>query len=599
MKFDSLVMLIILLNNVIIITGFSPNFDDFDAYGIKIAANDVLFVQANGEELTYIIQFAPYNYTFDSLQCTVDYEDEAQYVYSVGVGQKQNTTLNPYFYFAGEVTTDDFSGTSTTIYNRTFIGIMMNYDQKTVAQYITLKKQLNCSHFGIDRLEFISSYQHQEFFVIAVEPYGSYAIGLATSFGFTFRRFGTTTLTIKSSYDIWPQKSVFSPCAADASETFTIVAGFVENSKKSRVRATPTVYLIWNTNLTVLSTWSYNATTNSWQSRLTYSDVSNWKSKYAMSVKINPDDPTRVLVGMAFINTVFLFVVNNDGTSLTLTSSIDNGRSTGFGKSVTWLTNSQAAILASTYSLNYETWYSSKVYLYTSLNDTTIPSSPSAVIPNPQQPIPSTINSELIRMVSTPASLGILDIDGGGIIILNEPPGYYASTDTTYFSVAAAMPVISYSKECIGGTYKPDSGVHPCMLCPSRSRNEGQIASISCTMCSSDGFCPLGAVYEISLNTITSISQASAYPRSPERTGFEDILLNNMFSLSTTSRCLLVSPVFWTLILLLVFIILLITMASLNCCVKPSQRDQFRSVVKSIFQRTDLVVSITEKNSLC
>ena len=592
-------MFIILLNNVITITGTFPNFIDFDAYGIRLAGNDDFFVVADTRSATYTVRFSPYNYTFSAIQCTFDYQDLSQYVYSVGVGQKQNTTLNPYFYFAGEVITDDWSETSTPINDKTFIGIMMNHDTKTVAQYIALTEDLDCSHFGVDRLEFISSHPHQEFFVIAVEPNGRYAIGLATSFGFIFRPFDTPTLLTKSSNDIWPIDSFFNPYAADASEKFTIVAGFVGNSKQSQVHATPTVYLIWNTNLTVLSTWSYTPTTNSWQSRLTYPDVTFWQSKYSMSVKINSDDPTRVLVGMPFINTVFLFVVNNDGTSLTLASSIDNGRSVGFGKSVTWMSNSQAAILVSTYSFDYETSYSSKIYLYTSLNDTTIPSSPSAVFPNLQQPIPPVIYSEFIQIVSTPASLGILDTDGIVMIILNEPPGYYASTDMTNSTALILTPVISHSRKCIGGTYKSDGGVHPCILCPSRTRSESQTGSMSCTICSSDSFCPLGAVYEINSSSITSVSQTSAYPRSPERIVFEDILLNNMFSLGTTRRCLIASPIFWTLILLLVFIILLITMASLNCCVKPSKRDQFRDIVKSIFQRTDLIVSNIEENSLC
>jgi hypothetical protein len=294
---------------------------------------------------------------------------------------------------------------------------------------------------------------------------------------------------------------------------------------------------------------------------------------------------------MPFLNTVFLFVVGSNGTSLTLASSIDNGQSVGYGKSVSWLTTSQAAILVSTYSFDYLTWYSSQIYLYTSLNNTMMPSSPTAVIPNSQQPLPSTINSKLIRMVSTPESLAILDTDGGVIIILAEPPGYYASTDTTNSPIAAAMPVISYSATCIAGTYKSDTGVHPCILCPSGSRNPGNIAGISCIACSPSSFCPLGAVDEIDSTLLTSLSQAYAYPRSPDMVVFEEILLNNMFSLGSTPHCVLVSPIFWTIMLLCLCLFLLLGMASLNWCVKQPKRDKCRTIIKNIFQRTDLVVS--------
>ena len=586
-----LAIFIMLFRAHMVIDAFSPDQTSFDVYGVKIAANDVLFVQANSNGDTFLIQFAPYN-TFGSLQCSIDYDDSTHYVYSVGVGAKQNSTANIYFYFAGEVVPQGWSTTDSSGHNGTFIGVLVNQDPQTVQQYLANRQPLSCDYIVEQQLRFLSSYEHQEFFVIAVEPYGQYAIGLATDFAFTYRPFPSNTITTISGAVIWPNNSTFYPCAADASVSFTVVAGFVEGSAGSRVRATPTVYLISNSNLTVLSSWTYNAINGTWQSRLTYSGVDSWSSKFIMSVKINSDDPTRVLIGMPFLNTVFLFVVNNNGTNLTLASSVDNGQSVGYGKSVTWLTSSQAAILVSTYSLDYTTWYSSQVYLYTSLNGTNLPSSPTAVIPNTQQPVPSTINSQLIRLVSTPSSLAVLDVDGGVILILSEAPGYYASTDTTNSPIAAAMPVVSHSTTCIGGTYKSDTGVHPCVLCPSGSRNPGSTAATSCINCSSSNFCPLGAVYEIDPSFLVTQSQAYAYPRAPEMNVFEDILLNNMFSLGSTGHCLVVSPMFWTLILLFIIAVLLVGMASLNWCVQEVRRDQWRSTIKNIFLRTDLVVSI-------
>ncbi|CAF1135950.1 unnamed protein product [Rotaria sordida] len=71
---------------------------------------------------------------------------------------------------------------------------------------------------------------------------------------------------------------------------------------------------------------------------------------------------------------------------------------------------------------------------------------------------------------------------------------------------------------------------------------------------------------------LTSISQAYAYPRSPEMDVFEDILLNNMFSLGSTDHCLVVSPIFWTLILLAIFLILLLVMASLYWWFPPEKQ---------------------------
>jgi hypothetical protein len=579
--------LIILLHTNIVITDFSPDTSDFDAYGLKIAANDVQFVQAYGDAEYFLVQYAPYNYMFGSLQCEFDYDDEQHYVYSVGVGVKQNTTLNPYFYFAGEVLSQDSSGN-----NGTYIGIWINWDNQTVQQYINSQRPLSCDYFSTQSLKFLETYQHQEFFVIAVEPYGTYAIGLATDFAFIYRPYPTITMTTKSSSVVWPANTSFNPYAADASTTFTVVAGLVQGAPGSRIRATPTVYVLSNTNLTVLSTWSYTAANNSWQSRLTYSGIGSWSSKYTMSVKINSDDPTRVLIGMPFLNTAFLFAISNNGTNITLASYIDNGQSVGFGKSVTWLTTSQAAILVTTYSSDYTTWLSSNIYLYTSLSNTTLPSSPTAVFPNSQQPLPSTINSNLIEIISTPESIAVLDTDGGVILILAEPPGFYASTDTTNSPFAASMPVVSHQSPCVAGTYKSDTGVHPCVLCPSGTRNPGGMPAMSCINCSSTSFCPLGAAFEINSSSLASISQAYAYPRTPDLDVFDDILIVNMFSLGSTGHCLVVSPIFWVLILFVIFVIVLVGMASLNWCVQPPKRDRWRTTIKSIFLRTDLVVSI-------
>jgi hypothetical protein len=229
--------------------------------------------------------------------------------------------------------------------------------------------------------------------------------------------------------------------------------------------------------------------------------------------------------------------------------------------------------------------------LYTSLNSTILPSLPTAIIPNSQQPLPSTINSYLIRTVSTPESLAVLDVVGDVMLILPEPPGYYASTDTANSPVAASMPVVSYPAICIPGTYKSDTGVNPCALCPSGSRNPGDTAATSCINCSSTSFCPLGAVYDVDSTSIASLSQTYAYPRSPDMIVFEDILLMNMFSLSFSTHCLIVSPMFWTLILLGIFLLAAIVIVLMNWYVHPQKSEQWRTKIKNAFQSTDLVVS--------
>ena len=583
-------LLFVLCCQIVFVRTIISNLRDNDLYGLKVAINEVLFAQVNTQSDVIIVQYTPYNYTFNALECYLIYDSTLFYAYSVGVGSRQNSTLNTFFYFSGEVVSSGYSGTDQSGHNGTFIGLWINQDPQDIQFYSANRQFLPCDFFHASALQFLSSYGHQEYFVMAVEPYGQYAFGLATDFVFRYRPFTVPTMTTRNGIDVWPNNATFYPCAADTSDTFTVVSGFVKSSTNSRVRATPTVYLMLNSNLTIISTWSYTANNNSWQSRLTYSTVSSWSKQNTMSVKINMNDGSRVLVGMPFLNTVFMFVVNSTSMTLSMVNSRSIGQAVGYGKSVSWLSANQAAILVSIYTSDYQTWISSQVFVYTTLNGTDVPSTPVAIIPNAQQRVPATVSAQWIRTASTASSLVVLDGDGRVFMLLTEQPGYYASTTFVTSADIITNAIVSRSTPCIGGTFKSDTGVHPCSLCPSRSRNLGGIPASTCSDCSANSFCPLGAVFEVNATAFVARSQTVAYPRSPEMTIFEDVLLHNMFTFGPTGHCLAVSPIFWSLILLLIVTVLLISMASLNFCVQLEKRERWRTNIWSVFQRTDLVV---------
>ena len=553
-----------------------------------------MLVEAQGSLNQFLVQYAPYNYTLNPLQCSLGYDDYTHYVYSVGIGARQ-TANQSYFFFAGEVVPFGTWQTDSNGHNGTFIGLWHNLDAQTAQTYAAIHQPLICDQFQVENLTFIPMYGHQDFFALVVDPYGQYALGFARDFAFIYRPFSMNPITTMLSTSVWPRNVTFLPRAADADISYTIIAGYVRSDSNQRLRATPTVYLVSNENLTVLAKWSYSALSSSWQSRLTYSGVESWTKKYTMSVDINSADPTRVLVGIPILNTVFLFSVGNNGTALTLVSSFDNGISAGFGKSVAWLTASQAAILADTVSLADASWQSSQINLYTSLNTTHLSPIPAAVVPNTQQPLPSTISSQLIQIVSTPISLAILDVSGGILLLLSVPPGFYSSTDTRYSPVAASMPFVSHVTSCIAGTFKADVGIQPCGLCPSGSRNPGGSPASACLSCSPSAFCPLGAVVEINRLLLSPQSQAYTYPRSPESTIFDEILIQNMFSIGSTSHCIVVSPLFWTFIVVAVTALILISMGVLKWFVRHPKSHQWLAIVQRIFRQTDLVVSAPKR----
>ena len=582
-----LVLLLVSLRLSTVTASFRPNTRDLDAYGIKIAGNAGVFVQANSRDRTLLIGLAPFRAIDNDSSCFVSYPDPAHYIYTLGIGSKQFDSKRAFFYYAGEVVPPAAIGVNASGYNGTFIAVMSN---ENIAWDLF---RVCIVDWSSESIRYLSSYGHQEYLVIAIEPYGQYAIGIATDFIFRYQPYPTSSMMSQPTNGFWPNNSTFHPCATDATEAFTIVAGFVKNLSQSQKLVTPTVHILSNKDLTFLTSWSYASDENTWQLYLTDSDMDSWSSKLTMSISINDDDPTRVLLGVPLLGTVFLFQVSNNGINLTLASSVSYEKPVGFGKSVAWLSNTQAAILYSAYSPDYSTFYWSKIYVYTCLNDTTLPSSPTAMIPNAQQPLPSNINANFIRMISTPKTVAILDQVGGVLLIRSEEHGSYASTDTTKSPVATTMPVVSEVMPCISGTFKSDVGIHPCSLCPVGSRSSGRIGAIACVNCSADAFCPLGAVYEVDRAALTSFSQAYPYPRSPELTVYEDVLINNMVSFGSTPHCRRISPMFWTMILLMLVMLMLFGMASLNLCVEEPRRDRWRWMIKRVFLRTDLVVSDT------
>ncbi|UJR10992.1 hypothetical protein I4U23_015176 [Adineta vaga] len=554
---------------------FSPLASDYDAYGLKITGNNDMLVEVLTDSQIFLIRYAPFNSSSDTRQCAIMYDDPIQYVYSVDIGEKQNSNQK-YFFYAGKIDSKNILTTVTSEHSNIFIGIL------NLKNFEDPSELINCSAYEYQSLQVISSYEYQEFFVFSVEPYGQYAIGLAKDFIFSYHPFSKNMITIRNSSLVWPNDTIFVPTASDTSTSYTIVSGFVMNGPLFRVRATPAVYVISNSNLTILSTWSFTAVINSWQSLLTYSNLKKWSNKYVMSVNINSDDPSQVLVGMPFLNIVFLLIVSSNGNSLTLHSFVDNGNSVGFGKSVAWLSNSEVAILHS----NYITDVSSKIYLYKPFDNKILPSLPTVIFPNIYQPLPITINTRFIRMISTPKSIVILAINSEILLISPAPPGYYASTGliTTDSILFTSTPI-----KCPAGTYKKDTSVFPCTPCSNGFYNPGDIPANSCLTCASDRFCPLGAVIDIPRSVLIPQSSAYVYPRSSEVTAFDEVLLQKMFSTGTSDHCLVNSPLFWVLLVVGFVVVIVLFMMILKQYVKHPRSEQIRNHVKVIFRQTDLI----------
>ena len=136
MVFLHTVSIIFVFAGFSIASSFSPDKSSFDAYGLKLAANDVLLVEALPAESMFFLRLAPFNY---SLSCTLAYNDSNQYVYAVAVQRQVAANDSIRFVFIGVNTKTDVP----------FIG-SLTYTGVTSDTYIATIKQTHKAVFPCD-----------------------------------------------------------------------------------------------------------------------------------------------------------------------------------------------------------------------------------------------------------------------------------------------------------------------------------------------------------------------------------------------------------------------------------------------------------------
>ncbi|CAF1093463.1 unnamed protein product [Adineta ricciae] len=307
----------------------------------------------------------------------------------------------------------------------------------------------------------------------------------------------------------------------------------------------------------------------------------------ALSLDLN-EESDMLIAGIASMNSVVIFSIKDRSKP----PSVFNNhtllqKNVLFGRSVALLNNDTYAVLA--YATSTLPWSSSQIQFY-SLDINSNPK-PIFVFPNNQQPLPvSTRLQSLYRIIKFLSwdsnNIGLL-LDPFKILLLPaSPPGYCSSLNNTHenymtFSVYKPRP-------CIPGTYKHTSGLGPCFICPTHSKNNGSSA-INCERCfaTNTSRCFPGAINEIDTVELTNHDQGNPYPISPESTQFDDLLLQNILRLPTTTKeCLLLSPVFWACIIILVCLVFFLISKLIVPCFKHVNG---QTILKNIFVRVDLI----------
>lgn len=81
-----------------IVLSFSPDTSSYDAYGLKLAVNEILLVESLPSDSSFLLRLAPFNY---SLSCKIPYIDSNQYVYAVALASQATYDDSIRFVFIG------------------------------------------------------------------------------------------------------------------------------------------------------------------------------------------------------------------------------------------------------------------------------------------------------------------------------------------------------------------------------------------------------------------------------------------------------------------------------------------------------------------
>jgi hypothetical protein len=336
----------------------------------------------------------------------------------------------------------------------------------------------------------------------------------------------------------------------------------------------------------------------SWQSIMarSVSGSTDYSPMYGMSLAIN--NAGDILFGVQSMNTVFhLYVDPTNPTSFIFRGSRIASTtipSIGFGKNVAWLDNTTAVILANNISLDYSQWYSSSIEIYDLSNGKELSNTQTAYssFPTAAQSMYSILTGHIILMAASYAgSIIFMDSVGNVYIILPSPTGYYSGTNighsllsTVYFSSPSVCPRGTVNQGSTGGKYLFDT----CKVCPEGTYDPDLINSPNvCLPCDTTKyFCPFGAVAEVPLSYMNTRSQTVAFPKSPDVTEFEDILLLNMFNTNFQTNCLIITPFFWVLIMFGIVFVVIIMMGISKI---SGKFENYRTKIEWIFRHMDLI----------
>lgn len=413
----------------------------------------------------------------------------------------------------------------------------------------------------------------QHYMFLKVNPSQTYGYVFADSFMLAFR---TLDFIIVINHTV-PADSIFilQPRAVDITETYAILVGFhLDYKPESSVYAAALVSL---NSLKPRATAFLGGNIQATAKVLPYSRDND------MSVAINPKHQIAI-IGLPALNKVVLLNINADepsfqNSTLQVTRTEDGpGYVTGFGRSVAWIDDKTVAI--SVLIVPNRPWSRSEVWVFGIDKPFKIPL---FIFPNNQQKVLMPNPPLFLQTLIFSGYLYIITEQPYYMVVPSQPPGFVSMRDP----LVDEYMVMFNSVTCVAGTYKNTSGFGPCTICPSLTKNAGNQSYAKCESCRTNSFCPLGSVNDISLDTYPSYEQTFSFPDTPDMNNYDDLLIQNIFTIGHSRRCIVISPIFWTIIMITLCFTVWLFMTLLKCCTCPRAHAP-RNRAKQIFKRADI-----------
>ena len=529
------------------------------ASGIKLSANRQVLVTASNAFANMAVIIDPFtkNGALNQIRCNRRYNNSDMFVRSVAVIEIHDETeakTKVKFAFAAEL-----------------MSTSMPFVCINTLEISTCASQAVCTDLPIP-----SSFE--EYFIVAVDSNSEYLYGLTRSFLFKLEIATNEMIDFLQTKSVWPDLDLI-PRAMELDELWGITVGY--GYSDPLVPYYKTLGCVMN--LTHLhQSRCMNIVEES--TYLPEQDLLEYNDLYELSVSLRGK---QILVGVHRLDMVVILTYENETFHVARNPSVSYVGSFSFGRGVAWADDSTVAVLVAKSSQS--SWSKSQIFFY---NENSISmTSVLYTFPNNQQIIGSRLsNPGFVRFVITvEGDLGLL-LDSGDIVIV---PKSDAGRVSTWAETSALTFVFYYEPQpCIGGTFKNASGLGPCIVCPPWTRNPGtSVASgLACTLCDSDGthFCTLASLAEVNRSAVYSYTQATDYPDNPDTMDIDDILLQNVFHIGSDPTCFVISPLFWTIIIGSVCIIIWITMFLTKQC-KNKKFMKYRKNAKSILKHTDII----------